>query len=75
MFIEPTFSNLMHKALSTKPGTKTETHMSPSLADDGTQVAVYDDQGREMFHHRRLWSVDIPETEATPRRERRNAVV
>lgn len=71
MFIEPTFSNLLHKALTAKPGTQKDVAAKPSFSEDDPQVAVYDDQGRDVFQHHRLWSVDAAEVDVVHGRERR----
>jgi hypothetical protein len=59
MFIEPTFSTLLHKALTTKSDAKADLAPMMSLPENGHQVAIYDDQGRELLHNRRLWNVEV----------------
>ncbi len=72
MFIEPTFSHLLHKVLTTKPGSTTdEPFVMPNLPEDDHYVAIYDDQGREMSN-RRAWHVEA-ESDAARKRERRPA--
>jgi len=73
MFIEPTFSNLLHKALTAKPGAQKDVAAKPSFSEDDPQVAVYDDQGRDVFQHHRLWGVDT--TVEAERRERKTVAV
>jgi len=75
MFIEPTFSNLLHKALTAKPGAQKDVTTKPSFSEDDPQVAVYDDQGRDVLHHHRLWSVDSVEVDGRDRRERKTVAV
>lgn len=73
MFIEPTFSTLLHKALTSKPDArkdKATTFVMPSLPEDGHDVAIYDDQGREL--HARHWNAD-GEPKPTLRRDRHPA--
>jgi len=58
MIIEPTFSTLLHKVLTGKSDAKKDAaFVMPSLPEDGHEVAIYDDQGREM-PNARLWDAE-----------------
>ena len=72
MFIEPTFSTMLHKALTGKPAKKTDLGTHSSLAEDGLQVAIFDDQGREV-PNALVWDTDVDFAPALKREARKVA--